>query len=109
LQSFSEVSTVLKAISEPNRLKILIFLLSEPQSFQDLLAETNLKKTALANHLTSLKSNSLIEKIHHGTYRISNDGRSYLQAIENMYQKSEARKISEQRYQFTKAFLERNK
>ena len=109
LQSFSEVSTILKAINEPNRLKILILLLCEPQTFQNLLIETELKKSALANHLTSLKANSLVEKIHHGTYKITNDGKGYLQAIEKMYQESEARKISEQKYQFTKAFLKRNR
>ncbi|MHA2297931.1 MAG: ArsR/SmtB family transcription factor [Candidatus Hodarchaeales archaeon] len=113
LQSLDEVTAVLKAISHPNRFKILVLLLTGPQSFQILLDETKLKKTALANHLASLKDKLLVEKIHHGTYKITHDGKKYVQAIESVYEKSREykNKIKEakQKYQLSKTFLERNK
>lgn len=109
LQSSREITAVLKAISHPNRFKILILLLSGPQTFQTFLEELSLKKSALASHLDQLKRNSLVEKMHHGTYKITTDGLSYMQALETIYDQSEARKIAQQRYQPAKAFLERKK
>ena len=109
LQSSREITAILKAISHPNRFKILILLLSGPQTFQTFLDELNLKKSALASHLDQLKKNALIEKLHHGTYKITTDGLSYMQGLETIYAQSEALKIGQQRYQPAKAFLERKK
>lgn len=109
LQSYNDIITILKAMGHPNRLKILILLLTEPLSFQTLLDELKLKKSALANHLTSLKDNLLIEKIQHGTYKITNDGVSFLQAIERTYTQSKSREMSQQRYRPVKTFLDRKK
>jgi predicted transcriptional regulator len=109
LQSSREITAILKAISHPNRFKILILLLSGPQTFQTFLDELNLKKSALASHLDQLKKNALVEKLHHGTYKITNDGLSYMQALDTLYAQSEARKIGQKRYQPAKAFLERKK
>ena len=109
LQSFGEITDILKAISHPNRFKILILLFSGPQTFQTFLDELNLKKSALASHLDQLKRNSLVEKMHHGTYKITDDGLSYMQALEAIYEQSEAYKIVQQRYKPAKAFLERKK
>ncbi|MHA2232613.1 MAG: ArsR/SmtB family transcription factor [Candidatus Hodarchaeales archaeon] len=109
LQSSSEITAILKAISHPNRFKILTLLFSGPQTFQTFLDELNLKKSALASHLDQLKRNSLVEKMHHGTYKITDDGLSYMQALEAIYDQSEAHKIVQQRYQPAKAFLDRKK
>ncbi len=109
LQSSREITAILKAISHPNRFRILTLLLSGPQTFQTFLEELNLKKSALASHLDQLKKNALVEKMHHGTYKITNDGLSYLQALETTYAQSEARSIAQQRYRPAKAFLERKK
>lgn len=111
LNSFDEIVPILRAIGHPNRLKILIFLLEGPLSFQELLNTMNLQKSALANHLTHLKNTSLIEKVHHGTYKITDDGRTYMQSIEAAYRESETRKKkikeAKQREKLAKSFLER--
>jgi DNA-binding PadR family transcriptional regulator len=71
----------------------------------------NLKKSALANHLTHLKNKSLVEKIQHGTYRITDDGRNYIQTIEAAYRESKLRKKkieeTKQRQELARSFLER--
>jgi DNA-binding transcriptional ArsR family regulator len=109
LLSIKELSAILNAISNPNRLKILVFLITGSQTFQVLLDETKLKKSALANHLTVLRNSFLIEKVHHGTYKITSDGKRYLYAMDEIYEQSETSKNSQQRYQMVKSFLERNK
>jgi DNA-binding HxlR family transcriptional regulator len=110
-QEFDEIIAILTAIGHPNRFKILILLLKGPLTFQRLLNEMNLKKSALANHLTHLKDKSLVEKVQHGTYKITDDGRNYIRVIEVAYRESEARKkkIGEikQRQELAKTFLDR--
>jgi len=110
-QEFDEIIAILTAIGHPNRFKILILLLKGPLTFQALLNEMNLKKSALANHLTHLKDKSLVEKVQHGTYKITDDGRNYIQVIEVAYRESEARKkkIGEikQRQELARTFLDR--
>ncbi len=109
--SFDEIVAILKAIGHPNRFRILILLLKGPLSFRELLDTMNLQKSALANHLTQLKNRSLVEKIKHGTYRITDDGKNYLQSIEAAYRESEARKRkireTKQREELARSFLER--
>jgi DNA-binding HxlR family transcriptional regulator len=111
LSSFDEIIAILTAIGHPNRFKILILLLKGPMTFQALLEEMNLKKSALANHLTHLKNKSLVEKIQHGTYRITDDGRNYIQTIEAAYRESKLRKKkieeTKQRQELARSFLER--
>jgi len=87
LNSFDEITALLTAIGHPNRFKILILLLKGPLTFQALLKEMNLKKSALANHLTHLKDRTLVEKIQHGTYKITDDGRNYVQTIKLLIEK----------------------
>ena len=111
LSSFDEIIATLTAIGHPNRFKILILLLKGPMTFQALLEEMNLKKSALANHLTHLKNKSLVEKIQHGTYKITDDGRNYIHAIEVTYRESKLRKKkieeTKQRQELARSFLER--
>ncbi len=113
LQSFNEINAVLRAIAQPKRFKILILLLTNPHTFHELLDKVKLRKTALANHLTYLQNKSLVEKIQHGTYKITQDGQTYLRAIEAAYNVSEARKQkikeSQLKYQLSKTFIERKK
>ena len=106
LQSFGEITDILKAISHPNRFKILILLLDGAKTFQTLLDKTKLKKSALANHLTQLKEKLLIDKIQHGMYIITHDGKNFIQAIESAYKQSEEFKLQ---YQLAKSFLDRKK
>ncbi|MCK9152282.1 ArsR/SmtB family transcription factor [Methanobacterium alcaliphilum] len=111
LKSFDEIVPILKALGNPSRLTILILLVNGPVSFQTLLDELKLKKSALANHLTQLKNTGLIEKKQHGTYNITEDGKRYVFSIEKSFKDSEKvetrRKEMEQRKNLAKSFLER--
>jgi DNA-binding transcriptional ArsR family regulator len=111
LKSFDEIIPILKAIGNPGRLKILILLWNGPLNFRTLLDEMDLKKSALANHLTQLKNTGLIEKIQHGTYCLSDDGEKYIYTIGNVFKESKKMKMKrkeiEQRKNLTMSFLER--
>lgn len=113
LDSIEEIVPILKAIGNPNRFKILILLLNGPSNFQMLLDETNLKKSALANHLNTLIKSGLLEKIQHGTYCLTEDGKKYVETIGKTFKTSqmiqEEMKISEQRKSLSLTFLERKK
>ena len=109
-RSFDEIVNMIKAIEHPNRLKILIGLLKDPKTFQELKSITNLEKSALSSHLIKLLELNLVEKYQHGNYRITDDGLELLGAIESAYQKSEIRKKNElevkQRKKAINSFLE---
>lgn len=111
LKSFTEIVPILKAIGNPNRLKILILLVNGPVNFQTLLDEMNLKKSALANHLAQLKNTGLVEKIQHGIYGLTEDGKIYLFSLEKSFKDSKQleikRKEIQQRRNLAKSFLER--
>ena len=111
--SFNDILAILKAIGNQKRLKILITLLSddyEPQSFHNLMDETQLQKTALSNHLTILINNKLIEKPEHGKYKITSDCVKVIKSIEAAYYQSYGRKIKQlevlQRRKLSDTFLE---
>ena len=94
-QSFDDVLAIIKAMGNQNRLKILITLLSGEKSFQTLMSETNLQKTALSNHLTLLFKNSLIEKPDYGKYKITQDGVEFIRAIQAVYYQSDTQRKKE--------------
>ncbi|MHA1532226.1 MAG: ArsR/SmtB family transcription factor [Candidatus Heimdallarchaeota archaeon] len=102
---------VLKAFGTPNRLKILIILLEEPKTFQELIDNIEIKRTALSNHLASLRDASLVDKIHHGYYRLTQKGLAFLYALDIAYQESQTSAIlekeSDQRKQLLDTFLHR--
>lgn len=113
LNSSTEIVSILKTIAHKKRFEILILLLDRPLTFQILLEETDLKKSALANHLNDLKDKFLVEKVQHGTYKITDDGKTYIKSIETAYRENitmkKRIKETEQRLKLTKSFLERNK
>lgn len=98
--SFSEIIAILKAMGHPNRFKILVLLLKGPLSFQEILDSMNLQKSALANHLTHLKEKELTEKVKHGTYKITDDGKSYMQSIEAAYRESYSGQVKQTKEPF---------
>jgi predicted transcriptional regulator len=65
------------------------------KEFDDLKTETHLKKTALANHLTKLMEIPLIERPDHGIYRLKEDGRKVLAAINSAYLQTSLREKKE--------------
>lgn len=111
MNSSDDIVSILKTISHINRFRILILLLNGPLTFQTLLEQIDLKKSALANHLAELKDSNLVEKTHHGTYKISENGKNYIKSIEKTYRANKVigKKVweSKQREQLSKSFLER--
>ncbi|NHK31562.1 MAG: winged helix-turn-helix transcriptional regulator [Asgard group archaeon] len=87
-ESFTDINIILKALGTSQRQKILISLLDGPKTFQELKDQVDLGRTALSNHLAILKDASLIGKIHHGYYRITQKGLDFLQAICMAYEHS---------------------
>ncbi|NHJ46854.1 MAG: winged helix-turn-helix transcriptional regulator [Asgard group archaeon] len=110
-ESFGDVNAILKALGTSQRQKILISLLDAPKTFHELKDQVDLGRTALSNHLAILKGASLIGKIHHGYYRITQKGQDFLQAICIAYEHSlteEAKqKEAEQKKFLMDTFLQR--
>ncbi|MFX0050027.1 MAG: winged helix-turn-helix domain-containing protein [Candidatus Hermodarchaeota archaeon] len=108
--SFKDMLVVLKAISNEKRFAILITLLTGDKTFNDLKKETNLKKTALSNHLSKLIAAELILKPDHNRYRLTSDGELFIRSLESIYSKSdikEKKRIeSLQRGHFSDKFIE---
>ena len=109
--SFNEITEILKVLGNGKRLKILIFLLSKPQSYNSIVNELKLKKTAISNHLTHLLNVRLIQRGDYGIYVITEDGIEFLKAIERAYQNSPTRQIERfhkiERRKLSEAFLNR--
>jgi predicted transcriptional regulator len=88
LSSLTALAKLLKAISSESRLNILSLLLISPREFKDLKKQTELQKSALANHLNLLIDQNLVQKIQHGSYSITRDGKDILVAISEYYRHS---------------------
>lgn len=89
---FEEILSIVKALGNQTRLKVLSLLLQNKQSFQILMKSTNLKKTALSNHLNQLVNNSLIVRSDYGVYEITSDGKLFIQSILSSYKQSDHQK-----------------
>ncbi|MHA2473042.1 MAG: ArsR family transcriptional regulator, partial [Promethearchaeota archaeon] len=89
--SIEGISKLAKSISHPKRLQLLILLEEEDRNFSTLINRTNLKKTALSNHLTLLITNHLVQKSGRGNYQITTDGLELLKATTRVYEKSKSR------------------
>ncbi len=115
LDSLNEISNVLKTVSQVKRLQILALMIDGSKKFSFLLSKTEISKTALANHLSTLVDAGLIGKIVRGNYEISRDGVDFLKATVNAYKKSETRKEVERErkrleiYKFYHTTEEKNK
>jgi predicted transcriptional regulator len=111
INSSDEILSILKTIAHVNRFRILVLLLKGPLTFQTLLEQMEIKKSALANHLMELKNNNLVDKIQHGTYQISENGMNYIKSVERTYRENKTieKRIweSKQREKLSKSFLER--
>jgi len=109
--SFGELTEIIKALGNESRLKIMILLLSQPQSYSNIVNEINLKKTAISNHLTRLIRVGLIERGDYGIYEITGDGIEFLKAIESSYQNSPSRQLKNfqkiERRKVSESFLNR--
>ena len=108
--SFDDILTILKAISNNKGLTILISLLTGDKTFNDLKQETEVKKTALSNHLSKLIITELILKPDHNKYRLTSDGELFIRALEAAFIKSDIKEKKRteglQRKHFSDSFIE---
>ncbi|MFX1517063.1 MAG: ArsR/SmtB family transcription factor [Promethearchaeota archaeon] len=95
--SIAEIADIIKVIGHEKRLQILTLVLNEAQDFSSLLANTELQKTALSNHLVKMINIQLIQKVERGKYLITDDGRELLQLISSFYEKASIRKKIERK------------
>jgi DNA-binding HxlR family transcriptional regulator len=88
LESPKGIADLFRSAAHPARVKILALLLKETSDFSQLMQETRLSKTALANHLKLLMNRRLIHKVNRGEYSLTADGRGLLNAAATMYRDS---------------------
>ncbi len=85
LESAEDITDLLKSITHPKRLQILALMSEKSCSLSDLLKKLDLQKSALANYLSVLVENNLVEKIDRGLYRITIDGEDLLERVAISY------------------------
>lgn len=85
-ENTEQLSNILNALANPIRLKILSTLLKGETEFSTLQETTELSKTALTHHLTTLTEAQIIENPRRGSYRIREDGLNILTNIVDTYQ-----------------------
>ena len=91
--SFSEITAIMKALGNEKRVQILVLLLKGTQSYNIIVKELNLKKTAVSNHLTQLREVNLIKREGNGVYEITDSGLEFIRAVENAYKKSLSKQL----------------
>ncbi|MHA2224510.1 MAG: effector binding domain-containing protein [Candidatus Hodarchaeales archaeon] len=85
LESVDDITNLLKSIDNPNRFEILVLLMNESKNFKDLLEATQLKKSALGNHLNILIEQRLVTKVVRGLYQLSSDGEEIIDLLAHSY------------------------
>ncbi|MFW9809520.1 MAG: effector binding domain-containing protein [Candidatus Thorarchaeota archaeon] len=93
--SADAVADYFLAVSHPKRIRILSLLAGESMDFSDLLSNTGIRKTALSNQLARLTEKRLIERVSHGHYALTKDGKHVLKVITDTYKKSRVSKEEE--------------
>lgn len=91
------VAELLKSAAHPIRMRILTLLLSGNHKFSELMRETRLSKTALANHLNHLVKRGLIQRVSRGEYTLTVDGEELLNAAAKVYRDSAQREDERRR------------
>jgi DNA-binding HxlR family transcriptional regulator len=95
LESPNGIAELLRLAAHPARIQIMALLLQGEQEFSNLMQQTKLSKTALANHLNQLVDKELIEKKGRGKYNLTADGKELLRAAAAMYEGSVQRQKTE--------------
>lgn len=86
--SVDAIADYFLVVSHPKRVMILSLLAEESMDFSDLISKTGLQKTALSNQLTRLSDNHLIERVSHGHYALTKEGKHVLGVLIDTYEKS---------------------
>ena len=85
LDSYKDITLVLKAAGSSKRLVILAYLLKGPKSFSFMLDKLKIKRTTINHHLDLLLKSQLIEKEEWGRYQITEAGIEFVTGIINSY------------------------
>jgi len=85
LESYKDITIILKAAGSSKRLVILGYLLKGPRSFSFMLDRLNVKRTTINHHLDLLLRSKLIEKEEWGRYQITEGGIEFIVSIINAY------------------------
>lgn len=86
MKSIDGILDLLKTLDHPKRLEMLISMIGgDTITFKNLLAITELQKSALAHHLSVLVDKGMIEKKEKGIYQITIDGEDLLERIAESY------------------------
>ena len=96
ISSLDDLVNILKAVSQPSRLQILIHCLNKPVSFKDLLEFTNIQKTALNVHLNHLIEQQLLLKEERGMYRTTILGEELIRVSALVLKDAHIRKVLEE-------------
>lgn len=96
-RSLEAIADYLLAVSHPKRLMVLSLLAEESRDFADLLVKTGIRKTALSNQLTQLVEKRFIQRVSHGHYALTQDGKHVLRAVLDMYRNSTLSKEEEKK------------
>ncbi len=109
LESPTGISELLKSVAHPVRIRVLSLLSHGERGFSELMSQTGLSKTALANHLNRLVKMNLAGKVGRGRYALTRDGEELFKAVATVYQNSaqRAEKLKEAlRNRYTKCLIE---
>ena len=96
-RSLEAIADYLLAVSHPKRLMVLSLLAEESRDFADLLGKTGIRKPALSNQLTQLVEKRFIQRVSHGHYALTQDGKHVLRAVLDMYRNSTLSKEEEKK------------
>jgi len=107
LMAFDDIVSLLGAMGNSSRLKILIALLDSAHSYHELKAVSKLKKSALSSHLLLLRDLGLIQKLSHGNYELTDTGQHYLWLLGQFFEAPSALELTRFRTRAAKGFLER--
>ncbi len=75
---FNQVSRRLKALSHPDRLKIVSLLINAEYTVQSLSKKIGIPQSTLSQHLTVLRDRDLVDYRKDGHYRLQNNNVSEL-------------------------------
>jgi len=85
LESYKDITIILKAAGSSKRLVILAYLLKGPKSFSFMLDRLKVKRTTINHHLDLLLRSKLIEKEEWGRYQITEAGIEFIISIVKSY------------------------
>jgi len=109
LEEYETFIPLIKCIANEKRMEIIILLLDGPKSFQFLISNTLLQKTALSNHLAQLIEVNLVSKPTFGSYQIQPDAIALLRMFSQYWTNSAIRQTKrlqkEEERQFSTNFL----